>query len=171
MTRFYFIFLFFLLLSTCTIGQNSVFSRVFDTINGNETGKGLSLLSNKRYSIRSSGVLNPHSPEYKFIDYLLLIDSVGEKINFYNYYENFNAAPKQPDRTYYDTVYIFGANQSVLPHTWRIFKFNTSGDSLGIIEYNHLPDDRMVADAMYIKDEYIYLAGRYFIPGLIGQRY
>lgn len=142
--------------------QPSVFSRVYDVVNGNETGTELLILENNNYLLECKGVIDPQLEYSPHVDYLITVDSFFNISSFYNFGENLFIAPAKPNCIANDTVYIFGSDQSVLPHVWRIFKFNTSGDSLGIIEFKDLPDTRMVADAMFVKDDYLYLAGRYY---------
>ncbi len=142
--------------------QSSVFSRVYDVVNGNEYGTELLILENNNYLLECGGVIHPHLENSLYVDFLITVDSFFNISSFYNFGEHLFIAPAKPNCKANDTVYIFGSDQSVLPHVWRIIKFNTSGDSLGIIEFKELPDTRMVADAMFIKDDYLYLAGRYY---------
>ncbi len=152
----------YFLFSVNGFSQSSVFSRVYDVVNGNEYGSELLLLGNNNYLLECGGVIHPHLENSLYVDFLITVDSFFNISSFYNFGEHLFIAPAKPNCKANDTVYIFGSDQSVLPHVWRIIKFNTSGDSLGIIEFKELPDTRMVADAMFIKDDYLYLAGRYY---------
>ncbi len=133
MYRLSIVILFNFLFSISSFNQSSVFSKVFNVVNGNEYGSELLLLGNNNYLLECRGVIDPQLDYSPKVDYLIIVDSLLNISSFYNFGEHFFIAPVKPNCIALDTVYIFGSVQSVLPHVWRIFKFNTLGDSLEII--------------------------------------
>ncbi len=145
-----------------TSAQSKPFSRFYNLINGNEYGAKL-LLDDKGYFLLTNGICDPGTGNSKGCTSTLTLDEEGEVSNNHTFVNWLMFASNNAIQEINDTIYIYGRDYVKKEKIWYLYMANFEGDSIELFTYTF--DDFesntiVAAEAMQIKDDYIYLLGR-----------
>jgi hypothetical protein len=150
-----------ILIFSVPISGQTTFSKVYNTVNGNEYGSNLKIIKDK-YFVINRAVIDPLEQISPYVDLLSVVNQKGDLTSYYNFWEETWIAPTKPFCQSNDTFYIFGHDWLEDSSLWKVFKFNTSGDSLQLLTLKL--EAYLHSTAIINSGEYFFLGGNSSTP-------